>query len=397
MASGGSGKGDCFHSTRMTPPSSTVVWLAFMAVIPFAAPCAGAAAMYTVTDLGTLGGSGSAATAINNAGQVVGWANTASGVSHAFLYSGGQMQDLGALSGTISVATGINNSGQIVGSYQSDQGVGDPISAFLYTGGQMQDIGIINSIPSNVAVGGINDSGQFVGQMTLGGAPFLNTGGQMYAFAGFHPGWARMVNSVGQVVGATTWEIIQGGSRGKNAFLYSGGQIVYLNGSGPQTTNSDAYAINNAGQVVGYVGNDAFLYSGGIVRDLGTIPGGLDSRAYGINNSGEVVGSAGIGQDATHAFLYAGGSMVDLNGMIGPASGWTLEQATAINDVGQIVGFGLNSTGQSDAFLLTPTPEPATLSLLALGSLCVVRGRRRQSLTIRTCWSMHQEPPRPPA
>jgi probable HAF family extracellular repeat protein len=67
--------------------------------------------------------------------------------------------------------------------------------------------------------------------------------------------------------------------------------------------------------------------------------------------------------------------MTDLNALISPSSGWTLQIATAINDSGQIVGHGLNSAGQQDAFLLTPTPEPATLSLLALGGLTILRRR----------------------
>ena len=53
---------------------------------------------YTVTGLGTLGGSFSGAAGINDAGQVVGWADTASGEERAFLYTlGSGMTDLGTL------------------------------------------------------------------------------------------------------------------------------------------------------------------------------------------------------------------------------------------------------------------------------------------------------------
>ena len=54
--------------------------------------------------------------------------------------------------------------------------------------------------------------------------------------------------------------------------------------------------------------------------------------------------------------------MLDLNSLIAPSSGWTLNSATAINDKGQIVGYGNDPANQSHAFLLTPaTPGDANL------------------------------------
>jgi probable HAF family extracellular repeat protein len=74
-----------------------------------------------LTDLGTLGGAASEASAINASGQVVGWSNTASGTQDGFLYTNGQMLDLNSLldasdaaAYTISGATAINDNGQIV-------------------------------------------------------------------------------------------------------------------------------------------------------------------------------------------------------------------------------------------------------------------------------------------
>ena len=87
-----------------------------------------------------------------------------------------------------------------------------------------------------------------------------------------------------------------------------------------------------------------------------------------------------MGDSGWHAFLYSNGSMTDLNSLIDPASGWTLHYAFAINDSGQIVGTGNNSLRQAHAFLLTPTPEPSTLALLAAGagSLLLMAWRRRK-------------------
>ena len=69
-----------------------------------------------VTDLGTLGGTNSGASAINDKGQAAGWSLTSSGEHHAFLWTvTGGMRDLGTLGGTNSVAGAINNNGQVVG------------------------------------------------------------------------------------------------------------------------------------------------------------------------------------------------------------------------------------------------------------------------------------------
>src|SRR5437588_514051 len=64
-------------------------------------PCA--AQGYTVTDLGTLGGSTSRAGAINQSGQVIGDAMLpGDAVTHAFLWENGVMRDLGTLGGSVS-------------------------------------------------------------------------------------------------------------------------------------------------------------------------------------------------------------------------------------------------------------------------------------------------------
>src|SRR5438093_507104 len=67
-------------------------------------------------DLGTLGGSFSVAEAVNDSGEVVGWAETADGALHAFSWTAaGGMVDLGTLGDRGSEASGVNASGQVVG------------------------------------------------------------------------------------------------------------------------------------------------------------------------------------------------------------------------------------------------------------------------------------------
>ena len=79
----------------------------------------------TWTDLGTLGGAQSYGLAINEAGDVVGRSQTATGAVHAFRYSGTSMIDLGTLALDGSAARDINDVGQIVGeSYTTSALVG---------------------------------------------------------------------------------------------------------------------------------------------------------------------------------------------------------------------------------------------------------------------------------
>jgi len=128
----------------------------------------------SVKDLGTLGGYLGWATGINATGQVVGFSLTGShsiwrqGETHAFLYTDGAMKDLGALSGCYSVARGINAAGHIVGASSIRKCASSPVyvpptHAFLFQDGAMKDLNSLLTAPlatveltSAVA---INDSG----------------------------------------------------------------------------------------------------------------------------------------------------------------------------------------------------------------------------------------------
>jgi hypothetical protein len=86
-----------------------------------------------------------------------------------------------------------------------------------------------------------------------------------------------------------------------------------------------------------------------------------------FNGTGQIVGSSADG-----AFLWTpttrngtSRSMVDLNTLIGSTS-LTLEDATGINDQGQIVGLGKRNQ-TAFAFLLTPT-KSTTLALAQLAN-----------------------------
>jgi probable HAF family extracellular repeat protein len=159
--------------------------------------------------LGTFGGTFGQANAINDRGQVVGFAtNTiptpvsiaAFGCdvdlpvpteSRAFIWDGGDIHDLGTLGGTDSCALSINERGQVAGYSFTDSSSNPPVHPFLWHHGTMLDLGTLGgtfaltfALNNRGEVAGFSflpgDSvshpslwhrGQIIDLGTLGGAP----------------------------------------------------------------------------------------------------------------------------------------------------------------------------------------------------------------------------------
>ena len=105
-------------------------------------------------------------------------------------------------------------------------------------------------------------------------------------------------------------------------------------------------AINNMGQVAGTSqtaagATDGFLYSNGTMTDLGSF------TPAAINDNAVMVGGQNID---------SGGTVQNLNNLIPAGSGYQIQNATGINDSGQIVANADDTaTGQTHALLLNPS------------------------------------------
>ena len=409
-------EGTTISRARSTGRSIVVITLALCAAAPALAV---EFHRFTVTDLGTLGGRYSVAYGINRRGQVVGESRTGavdefgSPISHAFLWLPAPdyglpagMNDLGVIDGERSSASDINDIGQVVG--WSDAGVDafGPVShAFRWERGVFTDLGTLSGageIPIPLCCGtsdavAINESGEVVGyeHVGYGGTPFVWLPSAAYGLdAGINTliggalASADDINNDGQIVGKRpSSDVYPEGHAyvwlpAPNHGLPAGLNI--LTSSLPE--GSGASAINDRGQVVGtaairedpiyMVIEHGFLWENGELMDLGTL-GGDHSAAVDINESGQIIGRS-FTLSGERPFLWQDGAMIDLNELIAPDSGWELAEVHAINDAGQIVGWG-EFNGDAHAFLLTPiVPIPAVstwgvvVSILALLTVGVV-------------------------
>lgn len=324
------------------------------------------ATSYTITDLGTLGGSVSLANGVNSAGQVVGQASNSAGSYLGFLCQSGTLKSTGTVSGgTGSTATGVNSSGEVVGSATDSLGQSH---AFTFSNGAFQQLSGFSGGIGSYAMG-VNTSGQIAGyaQDAMGlkhAVVWVNGNMSDLGNLGGLNAVAQGINDSGHVVGFS----YLAGNSVAHAFCWNGSSMQDLGTLGG--ISSYAYGINNNGVVVGYSytssgSEHAFLWNGSSMQDLGTLA--TYSYAYAVNDNNQVVGmSSGV------AFLYSGGTMINLNSVLPSGSPWTLNCANAINDSGQIVGYG-TINGQMHAFLLSPVssappaPPAAPSSLSASG------------------------------
>lgn len=366
---------------------------------------------YTVTDLGTLGGTLGFAMGINDQGWVDGFSSLPDGDQHAFLWHNGVMTDLGTTGGPNS-GVGFwgekpNHAGLVA--VTGETSTLDPnneqfcsgFNSFFYAPATpyqcrpfvWQD-GALTPLPTfggnNGAANQINDRGQVVGTaetpnvdptcsapgtQVLQLYPALWQRGMIYqlpVLPGDDAGAVDTINDHGQAAGSS---VASCNGSPSHAVLWQGGPLngtargqadVIPLGSlgGPDAQYDEATDINNQGQVVGFSSVPGNTYFHGFywdphtgIRDLGTLPGDYYSIAVRINDRSQVVGFY-CDQTGTvcRAALWRNRVATDLNTLTSDPPLFLVE-AFGINSRGDIVGLGMTATGDMHAFLARPQRE----------------------------------------
>lgn len=365
-----------------------------MASISFGA----SAANYAFTDLGDFSVQG-----LNNLGQLAGSIVTADGSTHAALWRAGVVTDLGSSGvGTSSVAVDVNDRGEAIGSIGNS-------ATYWNRRGAVTDFGANNQFVD------INNRGQIVGTAggnratlwTRGTATRLTVIGEP-----IERSYAHGINDKGQVVG---YADVNGGV-GTHAMFWNGSGGVALDlsaESGPDSVYSQAFDINNRGEIGGFT-QFAQTLIGGVLTESHmrastwdregnlTLLGRFEDTYVGIpqsyeeyfvsvlsiNDKGQAVGAYGK-QGAT---MFYRGIATNLNDFLDDntlAEGWRIATATDINNKGWITGTAVNSlTGEIHSYLLAlgrgadsvgAVPEPSTWLMALSGLLCLALVARRGS------------------
>jgi hypothetical protein len=162
----------------------------------------------------------------------------------------------------------------------------------------------------------------------------------------------------------------------------------------------ELFELNDAGQFAGWAQTAAVemrAFGGDLQQGIQVLPhpSGFDiSQAYGLNNAGVRVGVGvihGPEPSITRRALRwdAQGHVQDLNDLIGASTGWTLVEALAVNDAGQILALASGPPVNITPVLLFPISEDSAAVAIAPTPAAVRTGEWSATQAMDQSW---QEP-----
>lgn len=319
-----------------------------------------AAERYAVTSLPFIPFSGTGGEALSNSGMVVGGIANPDGSVSLAQWSQGVLTDLGVLPGLPSRdfnkprVFGINDTGAVVGTVHT--AAGDlPSRWFIYDRGRFTVLPLADPTDLGGAAIGVNNRGQVVGYDRTSSNHLIGWLWSDGAYSRLRVRGTNTpalgVNSQGTIIGNYSLRFIrrlltgQFRRTGDRGYVLSDGATQYLTGF--------VYAINDLGEAVGGSTSKgqavATVFRNGIATAILSLP----SYAVGINSSGQVVGFYQPPGHRRHLFIWSASSgAFDLT-----PDGYVSADAAAINNRGDVLGFGETVGGKSEYFLLTRDPQ----------------------------------------
>jgi probable HAF family extracellular repeat protein len=318
---------------------------------------------YEVTPLPFIPFSNTGGEALNDNGVVAGGIANPDGSVSLAEWSKGVLTNLGVPPGIPSRefntprVFGMNECGAIVGTVRTS--AGDlPSRSFLYEGGRFTILPLADSTDLGGAAIGINNRGEVVGYDHT-------SSNRTVAWRWFNGVYSRLpvsgsntaafgINAGGAIIGNRRLRLIrrlltgQWRATGERGYVLGEGAAQYLTGF--------VYAINDSGEAAGGSSTNGQTMATVFKNGIATVVLHLPSSAVGINSSAQVVGSyQSAARDPRHIFMWSTKSgALDLT-----PEGYLSAEAAAINDRGDILGFGQTREGESGYFLLTPVPNGA--------------------------------------
>ena len=380
-----------------------IAWLVMTSALLLAGSAQGANGGYAVTNLGSLGGTSSFGSSINDRGWIAGSSDLAGDqVQHAALWRGSSLADLGTLGGPNSgVLWPVENDRGLVSGI-SQTALADPLgerwscSAFFPAatavghqclGFAWQD-GVMRPLPTlggtNGFATGANNRGEIAGwaENTVHDLTCVPPQVLQFRAVEWGPGSAEIrelpplpgdttsaataLNDRGQVVGISgICDRAVGRFSAIHNVLWQDGQPVDL-GSLSGVAWNTPMAIDDRGDVVGFANASAaaggsfaahaFLWTkGGGMQDLGTLPGDSTSQALGVNDRGEIVGTSCDADFNCRAVIWRDARISDLNSEVATGYAGTLITANDIDSSGRITGQAFDPmSGSLVAFVARP-------------------------------------------